>query len=213
MGNENKISITVIRRLPRYYRYLTTLNQMGINRVSSNDLSKIMGITSSQIRQDFFSFGGTGLQGYGYDVELLQKEIGNILGLEIVFNMVIIGAGNLGRALAKYVSFEKKGFKTVGIFDVNTQFVGEKIGEKTIMHFNNLDEFVKTTPVDIAIITVPREYAREAADKAIKLGVKGIWNFAPLELDVPEDVSIENIHLSDSLMVLGYGMKEKRRKK
>ncbi len=209
VNSEKKISSAVIKRLPRYYRYLSVLKQMGISRVSSKDLSKRMGITSSQVRQDFFNFGGFGLQGYGYDVESLQQEIGNILGLGVPFKMILIGAGNLGQALAKHTSFEKKGFKIIGIFDVNSHLIGENLKGIEIMHMDSLNDFVKKNQVDIAVITVPNVYAREVADKVIGLGIKGIWNFAPVELEVPEDIEMENIHLSDSLMVLRYNMIEK----
>ncbi len=170
-----------------------------------------MGITSSQVRQDFFTFGGFGLQGYGYDVELLCREIGNILGLGIMYQMVIIGAGNLGQALAKHTSFEKRGFRVIGIFDVSDRIIGEKISGVEIMHIDSLAEFTTQNHVDIAVVTVPYAYAREVVDKAVGLGIKGIWNFASAELKVPDDVVIENIHLSDSLIVLGYNLKKKGR--
>jgi len=210
---EKKISSAVIKRLPKYYRYLLILQQMGISRVSSNDLSKTMEITSSQVRQDFFNFGGFGLQGYGYDVSLLVKEIGKILGMDVTHNMIVIGAGNLGQAIANHASFEKRGFKIAGIFDNNPRHVGDVVRGIEIMHIDRLTEFMSQHPADIAIITVPREYARDVVDKAIRLGIKGIWNFASVELDVPEDVAVENIHLSESLMALTYKMKEKRESK
>jgi len=203
-----KISNAVINRLPKYHRYLKALQQMGISRVSSNDLGKRMGITPSQVRQDFFNFGGFGLQGYGYDVELLLKEISSILGLDVQYNMIIIGAGNLGQSLAKHTSFEKKGFKLVGIFDAKPHLIGQKIRDIEINHYDEIDKFFQNNHVDIAVITVPRVYAREVAAKVVSLGVKAIWNFASIELEVPDDVIVENIHLSESLMVLGYKLKE-----
>ena len=209
MGNEKKVSDAVIRRLPLYYRYLSTLSQMGISRVSSKDLGGKMGITPSQVRQDFFNFGEFGLQGYGYEVDLLRARIADILGLNSRHDMVIVGAGNLGQALAKHLTFEKIGYRVRGIFDVNPHIIGGTIRDMEIMHFGELAGFVKQTPIDIAVITVPSNIAREVADEVIELGIKGIWNFASVKLTVPDDVSLENIHLIDSLMVLGYNMKEK----
>lgn len=204
---QKKIPDIVIRRLPIYYRFLTNLHQMGISRVSSTDLGKKMGITSSQVRQDFFNFGSFGLQGYGYDVEQLRQEIGSILGLDTRHTMIIIGAGHLGQALARHSAFEKDGYSVIGVFDVNPHLIGEKIRDVEIMHVNKMPEFVGQNHVDIAVITVPRTYAKEVADLVIDLGIKGIWNFTSVKLSAPDDVAVENIHLSDSLMTLGYYMK------
>lgn len=204
MKYERKISEAVIKRLPRYYRYLEDLLNMGISRVSSKDLSARTGLTSSQVRQDFYCFGGFGLQGYGYDVDFLYNEIKKILGLDTSFKMIIIGAGNLGQALSKHIPLEKKGFKVVGIFDINPTLIGGKVGDIEIMNINDLEDFVKANPVDIAAITVPAVHARETAATAISLGIKGLWNFAPAELKVPSHIALENIHLTDSLMTLGY---------
>jgi len=201
---ERKISEAVIKRLPRYYRFLEDLMNMGISRVSSKDLSVRTGLNPSQIRQDFYCFGGFGLQGYGYDVEFLFNEIKKILGLDAINNIVIIGAGNIGQALAKYFPQQKKGFKAVGIFDVKPSILGAKIGELEIQHVDKMGDCIRENNVKIAAITVPSLYAREAVDMAIKQGIKGIWNFAPTELKEVPDVVIENIHLIDSLMVLGY---------
>lgn len=209
MKYERKISEAVIKRLPRYYRFLEDLMSMGISRVSSKDLSVRTGLNPSQIRQDFYCFGGFGLQGYGYDVEYLYNEIKKILGLDTMFNIVIIGAGNLGQALAKHIPQQKKGFRIAGIFDVKPSLLGMKIGDIEIMHIDKLGECIKENNAEIAAITVPSIYAREAAELAIKQGVKGIWNFAPIELKENKDVVIENIHLLDSLMVLGYKIKSK----
>ncbi len=212
MACDKKVSNAVIRRLPKYYRYLSTLQQMGISRVSSKDLSQRLGITASQVRQDFFHFGGFGLQGYGYDVASLLQEIGCILGLDRTYNMVLIGAGNLGQAIAKHSSFEKRGFQIVGVFDANPHLIGKQIKGIDILHYDQLEDFVKRHAVDIAVITVPRIYAQDVMQRVVDLGIKGIWNFASVELDVPEDVSIENIHLSESLMTLAYEMKRKKEK-
>lgn len=210
---KKKVSLAVIRRLPRYYRYLSDLLQLDITRISSKELSTRMGITASQIRQDLNCFGGFGQQGYGYNVESLYNEIGNILGLNNKFQMVLIGAGHMGQALANYANFEKRGYKLIGIFDNDPRLVGKKIKDIEIMHMGSLDEFVKSNKVDIAIITVPSQYTREVADKAAGLGIKGLWNFSPMDLKIPYDVVIENVHLSDSLMVLGYKLNEKMNEK
>lgn len=204
-----KISMAVIKRLPRYYRYLSDLLTLGIKRVSSKELSSRMGITASQIRQDLNCFGGFGQQGYGYNVESLFNEIGNILGLNRTFYSIIIGAGNMGQALANYGNFEKRGFKIVGIFDANPEVIGKVINDISVMDIESLDEFVKHTKVDIAMITVPYKATAMVADKVARLGVKGLWNFSPMDLKIPYDVIVENVHLSDSLMVLGYKLNEK----
>jgi len=212
MALKKKVSIVVIRRLPRYYRYLSDLLNMDIDRISSKELSIRMGITASQIRQDLNCFGGFGQQGYGYNVESLYNEIGNILGVNNKFNTVIIGAGNMGQALANYSNFEKRGFKLTGIFDINPKLTGKKMKNIEIMHFDTLVEFVKNNRVDIAMLTVPYEQTPETAEKIARLGIKGLWNFSPMDLKLPYDIVIENVHLSDSLMVLGYRMNEKYKK-
>jgi len=213
MKDDKSIPITVINRLPRYYRYLTALQQMGISRVSSGDLSRVMMLTPSQIRQDFFNFGGAGLQGYGYDVELLRKQIISVLGIDKTRTMIIIGAGSLGHALAKNPNFEKKGFKVVGMFDVSPERIGDKIRNIEVLHIDTLPAFIEHHTVDIAVMTVPSQYGREVGDLVISLGIKGIWNFTSAELDIPEDVAVENIQLSDSLMVLGYKLGAKKKDK
>lgn len=209
MALKKKISMAVIRRLPRYYRYLSDLLMMDITRVSSKELSVRMGITASQIRQDLNCFGGFGQQGYGYNVEFLFMEIGNILGVNDKFQTIIIGAGNMGRALAHYGNFEKRGFDIIGIFDVKPELVGQNINNMNILHLDNLEDFAEKNHIDIAILTVPYEQAREAAERAARLGIKGLWNFSPMDLKLPYDAVIENVHLSDSLMVLGYKIKAK----
>lgn len=213
MEQDKKIPDIVIKRLPVYYRFLTSLHQMGISRVSSTDLGKKMGITSSQVRQDFFNFGSFGLQGYGYDVDQLRQEIGAILGLDTQHTMIIIGAGHLGQALARHSAFEKDGYSVIGVFDVNPHLIGEKIRDVEIMHVNRISDFVNQNRVDIAVVTVPRTYAKDVADLVTGLGIRGIWNFTSVKLAVPEDVAVENIHLSDSLMTLGYYMKEMKENK
>jgi redox-sensing transcriptional repressor len=209
MVTKKKVSMAVVRRLPRYYRYLSDLLAMDITRISSKELSVRMGITASQIRQDLNCFGGFGQQGYGYNVESLYNEIGNILGVNSKFNTVIIGAGNMGQALANYGNFERRGFSIIGIFDVNPKLIGKKIKSIEIMHLDLLEDFVRDNNVDIAMLTVPYEHTPEVADRIARLGIKGLWNFSPMDLKLPYDIVIENVHLSDSLMVLGYRMNEK----
>jgi len=213
MDLKKKVSIAVIRRLPRYYRYLSDLLRMDIARISSKELSARMGITASQIRQDLNCFGGFGQQGYGYNVESLYNEIGNILGLQNKYQAIIIGAGNMGRALANYGNFEKRGFKIIGVFDIHPKLIGTEINNIEVMNLDSLDEFVKKNKVDIAMLTVPFEQTPAVADKAAQLGIKGLWNFSPMDLKLPYDVIIENVHLSDSLMVLGYKINEKMKSK
>jgi len=209
MSLKKKVSIAVVRRLPRYYRYLSDLLSMDITRISSKELSARMNITASQIRQDLNCFGGFGQQGYGYNVESLYKEIGNILGVNDRFKTIIIGAGNMGQALAHYGNFEKRGFDIIGIFDINPDLLGKKIKNMEIMHTDNLEDFITKNQVDIAILTVPHEQTREVAERVARAGVKGLWNFSPMDLKLHYDTVIENVHLSDSLMVLGYRIKEK----
>lgn len=203
---EKSISKAVIKRLPRYYRYLGELMEEGIERISSNELSAKMRVTASQIRQDLNNFGGFGQQGYGYNVPYLYEEIGKILGLDKTHHMIIIGAGNLGQALANYVKFEKRGFKVVGIFDINPVLKGISIRGNEIRMMDELPEFLRENDVQIATLTLPKAYAEETANLLVENGIKAIWNFAHLDLAVPEDVIVENVHLSESLMRLSYNL-------
>ena len=205
---EKEISQAVIRRMPRYYRYLGELLDDGVERISSNDLSNRMKVTASQIRQDLNNFGGFGQQGYGYNVQYLYDEIGKILGLNQQHNIIIIGAGNLGQALAKYVKFEKVGFKIVALFDVNPELKGKTVRDIPILMLNELDDYCANNHVDIAALTMPKSKADTIAQKLVDLGVKAIWNFAHVDLDIEnnEDVVVENVHLSDSLMQLSYNI-------
>ncbi len=209
MDRDNKISITVIRRLPKYYRYLGELLNKGINRISSQELSKMTGFTASQIRQDLNNFGGFGQQGYGYNVEELHGQLGKILGLETIYRAVIAGAGNLGQAIANYKGFEDAGFKVLSLFDKNPRVIGLKIRDIEIRDVDTMMDFIKEHNIDIGIITSPKESAQELADIFIKSGVKGIWNFAPTDLNVPEDIIVENVRLNESLFALSYFLKEK----
>ncbi|MCX7921068.1 MAG: redox-sensing transcriptional repressor Rex [Clostridia bacterium] len=209
MDLDKKVSIAVVRRLPRYYRYLADLLKMDITRVSSKELSARMGITASQIRQDLNCFGGFGQQGYGYNVESLYNEIGNILGLNNKYQAIIIGAGNMGQALANYTNFEKRGFKLTAIFDVDPELIGKSINNIGIRDLETIDSYIKDNKVDVAMLCVPYEQTPIIADRVARLGVKGLWNFSPMDLELPYDVIIENVHLSDSLMVLGYKINQK----
>lgn len=203
---EKSISKAVIKRLPRYYRYLDELMEEGIERISSNELSAKMRVTASQIRQDLNNFGGFGQQGYGYNVPYLYEEIGKILGLDKTHHMIIIGAGNLGQALANYVKFEKRGFKIVGIFDINPVLKGISIRGNEIRMMSELPDFLQKEDVQIAALTVPKNSAAEIAETLVENGIKAIWNFAHLDLNVPKDVIVENVHLSESLMRLSYNL-------
>lgn len=203
---EKEISQAVISRLPRYFRYLGELKDEGIERVSSQELSDIMKVTASQIRQDFNNFGGFGQQGYGYNVEFLYQEIGKILGLDRTHQLIIIGAGNLGQALANYVNFERRGFLFRGIFDRNPQLHGKKIRDLEIHSMETMEAFVKENNIDIAVLTIPKAEAVMVAEQLAEYGIKGIWNFAHVDLNVPEDIQVENVHLSDSLMKLSYNI-------
>lgn len=210
MVEAKQISKAVIKRLPRYYRYLGELLEDNVERISSNDLSKKMRVTASQIRQDLNNFGGFGQQGYGYNVKYLYTEIGKILGLDIVHPMIIVGAGNLGQALANYVEFEKRGFKLVGIFDVNPVLEGIAVRGIEIQMISDLPFFMKENNIEIAILTLPKNKARDMAEILIENGIKAIWNFAHIDLDTPDDVIVENVHLSESLMTLSYNLSQYR---
>lgn len=201
---DKKVSLAVVKRLPRYYRFLGELLDNGITRISSKDLSDKMNVTASQIRQDLNNFGCFGQQGYGYNVEILFQEIKTILGLNKTYNVIILGAGNIGQALLDYPNFEKRGFNFVGVFDIDTKVIGVKIKGIEIMDIKNLSEFLTNNLVDIAILSVPRNSAANVCKKVVEFGVKGIWNFSSIELKVPEKVIVENVHLTDSLMTLTY---------
>lgn len=210
---EKEISQAVISRLPRYFRYLGELEDEGIERVSSQELSDIMQVTASQIRQDLNNFGGFGQQGYGYNVEFLYEEIGKILGLDRKHNLIIIGAGNLGQALVNYVDFERRGFLFKGVFDINPALYGRKIRGIEVQCMENMKQFVRDNNIDIAVLTVPKTEAADIAERLISYGIKGIWNFAHVDLKVPEGIQVENVHLSDSLMKLSYNISSFQRDK
>lgn len=205
MKNNNQVSIPVIKRLPRYHRYLEELKNMGVVRISSRELSQRMGLTASQIRQDLNCFGGFGQQGYGYNIEQLYNEIGKILGIDKHSKAIMIGAGNLGHAIATHLKFENRGFDLIGIFDVNPDVIGTKIGDRVVMDSKSLEEFCKKEKPIVAILCIPSQYAEENADKLISLGIKGFWNFTQYDLVRKyKDIAVENVHLGDSLMTLCY---------
>ena len=203
---DKQISKAVIKRLPRYRRYLSELHKKGIEKISSKDLSKLIGYTASQIRQDLNNFGGFGQQGYGYNVKYLHEEIGKILGLDEKHNMIVIGGGNMGQALSKYAAFERNGFDIKGIFDINPELIGKTIGKVPIYPTSSLQEFIKNENIEIAALTLPKAAAPEMADLLVACGIKAIWNFAHTDLVVPRDVVVENVHLFDSLMRLSYNL-------
>ena len=211
---EKEISQAVIRRMPRYYRYLGELLEDGVERISSNDLSKRMNVTASQIRQDLNNFGGFGQQGYGYNVKFLYEEIGKILGLNQKHNIIVIGAGNLGQALANYVKFEKLGFVITAHFDVNPALEGVTVRGIKIHMLDELEDYCKDHVVDIAALTMPKEKADAIANRLVNLGIQAIWNFAHVDLDlIDKDVVVENVHLSDSLMQLSYNIVKNKQNK
>lgn len=213
MMEEKEISQAVIRRMPRYYRYLGELIDDGVERISSNDLSRRMNVTASQIRQDLNNFGGFGQQGYGYNVKYLYEEIGKILGLNKQHNIIVIGAGNLGQALANYVKFEKLGFKITALFDVNPNMDGNFVRGIRVHMLDELEEYCKNNQVDIAALTMPKSKADAIANRLVDLGIHAIWNFAHVDLDlIDKDVVVENVHLSDSLMQLSYNIVRNEKK-
>lgn len=204
MKKEHRVSIAVIKRLPKYYRYLGMIAEKGIIRISSQELSNITGLTASQIRQDLNHFGGFGQQGYGYNVEELRGEIERIIGINRDYNAVIVGAGNIGHALAQYEPFEGLGFMIIGMFDTDEEKIGEEFDGIPVYDQAELSTFIDKEKVDIVVITTPAHVAQQVADIAVDAGVKGIWNFAPVDLKVPEKVVVENVHLNESLFTLTY---------
>jgi len=205
MKKNNYISLPVIKRLPRYYRFLDGLRKNGVEKISSNELSRRMGLTASQIRQDLNCFGGFGQQGYGYNIEQLYSEIGNILGVNKKNPTILIGAGNLGKAIASHMAFEERGFDLIGVFDKNEALAGQLIKGIPIRHIDGLYNFCKDNSPTVAVLCIPEENAKDIVEQLVKLNIKGIWNFTHYNIlsDYPE-LSVENVHLSDSLMTLSY---------
>ena len=211
---ENKpISKAVVKRLPRYYRYLGELMQEGVERISSNELSERMQVTASQIRQDLNNFGGFGQQGYGYNVSYLHGEIGKILGLDRQHNLIVIGAGNLGQAIANYANFERSGFFVKGMFDINPRLIGMTIRGIEVYSIEDLEEYIQKNQIEIAALTLPKLKAEAMAERLVQYGIKAIWNFAHTDLSVSNKVVVENVHLSESLMRLSYRMDHPVKKK
>ena len=202
-----KVSNAIIRRLPRYRRYLGYLQTKGIRKVSSNELSEMIGYTASQIRQDLNTFGEFGQQGYGYEVDRLYNEINKILGLDREYKTVVVGVGNLGQAITNYTYYYKIGFNIIGLFDANPKIVGNVINDVEVLDVADLEEYCKREKIDIGIICVNRENAQKVADALVSGGVKGIWNFAPIDLEIPEGIALESVHLSDSLHALSFMIK------
>lgn len=208
MGNK-VISEAVIKRLPRYYRYLEHLEQEGVSKVSSGMLASLLGVTASQVRQDFCNFGGFGQHGYGYDVGYLKRKLAEILGLDRQYDMIIVGAGNIGRALAGYKNFAAEGFKVRALFDIEVK--DPFVGDVPVYKIDKLAEYVKEHGCDIAVIATQKNVASDVASQLVALGVKSLWNFAPIDLEVPKDVVVENIAMSESLYVLSYRMKNQEK--
>lgn len=205
MKKYEQVSTPVIKRLPRYHRYLEELKKQGVVRISSKELSARMGLTASQIRQDLNCFGGFGQQGYGYNIEQLYNEIGIILGLSSKFKAVLIGAGNLGHAVATHLRFEDRGFDLIGIFDNNPDIIGKQIGNKTVLNSDTLEDFCNEHKPSVAILCIPSEFADTTAKKLVSLGIKGFWNFTQYDIATNhKGIAVENVHLGDSLMTLCY---------
>lgn len=209
MEKKKKISMAVIKRLPKYHRYLNELLNNDVDRISSKELGEKIGFTASQIRQDLNCFGDFGQQGYGYNVRELTNQISSILGLDREYNAVIIGAGNIGQAIANYTRFGKTRFDLKGIFDANPKLLGMRIRDVEIKDIDILDDYLKDNNIDIGVICVPRINAQKVCDTLVNGGVNGIWNFAPVDLAVPEGVMVENVHLSESLLTLIYLLHDK----
>lgn len=209
--NKERIPEAVIRRLPKYFRYLKEMEERGAVRVSSSKMSRDLGFNASQIRRDLNCFGGFGQQGYGYSVPKLRSEIARIMGLNREHTVAVIGAGNIGQALVSYDRFAREGFKVAAIFDVAPGRIGQEAGGQRIRPLSELEDFVKKTPVEIGVICTPQSAAQDTADLLVRLGFRGIWNFAPIDVQVPAGVSLENVHLNDSLYVLAYRLRAESR--
>lgn len=207
MSKGSPVSLSVIRRLPRYYRFLGELMTQKITRISSRELSEKMGLTASQIRQDLNCFGGFGQQGYGYNIEELHAEIGKILGVDAGFKTILIGAGNLGRAIATHMNFEKRGCKLIGIFDINEAITGDVVAGIPVTHMDSLVNFCKENKPVVAILCLPKTASQEIANNLIAVGISAFWNFSHYDLRVDfNNIIVENVHLGDSLLTLTYGV-------
>lgn len=204
MDKNGRISSAVIRRLPKYYRYLGELKKMSINKTSSKELSQLTGFSASQIRQDLNNFGGFGQQGFGYDVDNLHLEISKILGLDKKYKIIIIGAGNIGQAIANYTGFYEADYEVVSLFDKNPKLVGMSIRNAIVRDIDDMEAYLKEEKIDIAVICTPQNVCQQIADRVVSCGIRAIWNFAPKDLKMPEDVHVENVHLNESLFSLTY---------
>ena len=205
MDKNNTVSTAVIRRLPKYYRYLGELLSRGINRISSKELADKMNLTASQIRQDLNCFGGFGQQGYGYNVETLRAEIGKILGLDNEYNAVLVGVGNLGHAFVQHIDFEGAGFNLIAAFDLNPEVIGTRVGRVEVLDFNKIEDFCKKNRIDVAVLCVPKQAANQVTDKFIECGITSFWNFTYEDISLNHPgIIVENVHLGDGLMTLCY---------
>ncbi|MBR6873304.1 MAG: redox-sensing transcriptional repressor Rex [Ruminococcus sp.] len=209
MKTNNPVSASVIKRLPRYYRFLGELKNKGTLRISSRELSDMMKLTASQIRQDLNCFGGFGQQGYGYNVAQLHAEIGQILGVDKGFRTIVIGAGNLGRAIATHINFSTRGCELIGIFDRDPAITGEQVGDLNVRHVSELESFCRQKKPVIAVLCIPKAETQEIAERLVTLGLKAFWNYSHYDLSIDyEDIVVENVHLGDSLLTLTYRTKE-----
>lgn len=206
MAQRNRVSLAVVKRLPKYYRYLGMIADKGIIRVSSQELSNITGLTASQIRQDLNHFGGFGQQGYGYNVEELKSEIEKIIGIDKSYKAIIIGIGNIGRAIMNYRGFQDSGFNIVGLFDKSEDLIGQEFNGVVVQDVDHLADYMKKDKADIALIAIPADRAQQICEVLVDGGIGGIWNFAPIDLKLPKNVVLENVHLDESLYTLTYYM-------
>ena len=206
MAGKDKVSEAVVRRLPTYHRYLERLAQEGTTRISSQELGQRMGLTASQIRQDINCFGTLGQQGYGYNVEELRGRIAEILGLGRAYHVIVVGAGNIGRAVTNYVGFTRLDFAVEALFDVDSTRVGERVGDAEIFSTHTLPAYLTTHRVDISIIATPAEAAQGIADELMEGGVRALWNFAPVDIVAKPGCVVQNVQLTDNLLVLTYHM-------
>ncbi len=204
MDKNDRISPAVIRRLPKYYRYLGELMKSGVTKTSSRELSEMTDFSASQIRQDLNNFGGFGQQGFGYDVENLRSEIAKILGLDKKYKIIIIGAGNIGQAIANYTGFYEADYEVVALFDKNPKLIGLSIRNALIKDIDDIESFLEEDKIDIAVICTPKSVSQQIAEQVVQHGVRAIWNFAPKDLKMPDYVHVENVHLNESLFSLTY---------
>jgi len=205
----DSVSMAVIRRMPKYYRYLDELSKNGVTRISSRALAESMGLTASQIRQDFNHFGGFGQQGYGYNVETLRAEIASIIGINRNHRAIIIGVGNIGHALLNNFDFDKRGFSMLAAFDTDPKLIGTSVNGVPIYDVQQLAEFTKKNPVEVAVLTLPKRPAPQMAERLAEMGVRGIWNFTNIDLKLKNpDVTVEDVHFADSLMTLCFRITE-----